>query len=131
MSAWSLIRPLRSFLARFSREGFPATVAVLGPEMILAAAFVAMIAHLPGRHRHKITARSLDHLDVADHEFVIERHRTERLQPIIPVLDQPDSNLRYFHVSASPKTLPSVVPHDNTPAACPFGDDVSHAFELF
>src|SRR5580704_5650339 len=55
------------------------------------------ISQLAAGHRHKRTFRSLNDLEIADHEAGIERDRAEGLQPLVRIVHQLDAYLRDFH----------------------------------
>lgn len=104
------------------RQGRPAIVAEFGPQVIFAAAVIAVIAHLPRRHRHEQSAGPLNDLDVANDKVVVEGHRAEGLEAIVLVGDKLDSNFGDLHGSCLALLLPSVVVYRNTLAADAFAD---------
>ena len=66
--------PFEILLDATTRQGFAAVAAIFGPEVVLSAALLAMVAHLPGRHSHKIATRALNDFDISHNEFVVDRY---------------------------------------------------------
>ena len=65
--------------------------------MILHAALRAMRGQLAAGHGHKRAVGPLDDLQIANHEAIVERNRTECVQALATVLDQLDANLGDLH----------------------------------
>jgi hypothetical protein len=103
-----------------------AVIAVFGTEVILAAASFAVVAHFSRRHCDKEAIGTLDDLDIANNELVVEGHRAEGLEPLILILDHFDSNFGDLHSLASRKKLPSIVAYYNACAAGSFFDKLSN-----
>jgi hypothetical protein len=75
----------------------PAIVAVPGAQVILFLAGRAVVAELPRRHRQEQPVVTVDQLDVADDEGVVERQRAERLQSAPALAAEVDPYFRQFH----------------------------------
>jgi hypothetical protein len=74
-----------------------AVITKLGPKMIFSAAFAAMVAHFAGRHGDEKPSCALDDFDVADNEFIVERHRAKSLEPIILIGYKFNPDFADFH----------------------------------
>src|SRR5205814_6138404 len=83
----------RSVLA----QACAALVAILGLEVVLRAALVAVARKLAAGHSDEGPAGAVDDLQIANHEAVVKSYRAKALQPIVRVLHQLDSDLGYFH----------------------------------
>ena len=78
-------------------ESRSAFVAEAGAKMILGGALRTAIGQLAAGHRDERAARSLNDLQVADHEAAVEGDRTERLQPVVGIVHELDANLGDLH----------------------------------
>lgn len=90
-----------------------AVTAEFCPQMVFAAAFTAMVAHFAGGHCNKQTTGSFNDLDVADDEFIVERHRAERLETIILISYKFDPDFADLHFDCLMIKLPSIVVNDS------------------
>ena len=86
-----------------------AVIAVVGSQMILRAAQMAMGGELATGHRDKRTIDSFNDLQIADDECVVERDAAETLQAIVRVIHQLDANLGDFHGNPSVTRDPSIM----------------------
>src|SRR6185295_508274 len=71
--------------------------AVLGAQVVLAAAAGAALADLAGGHRDEGALLALDDLEVADDEGVVEGDGAERPELVAPPADQLDPDFRDLH----------------------------------
>ena len=65
--------------------------------MVLAAALRAVGGQLAAGHGHERPGRALDDLQIANDEGIVQRDRTERLEPFSRLLHELDANLGDFH----------------------------------
>ena len=85
------------FLGAVIEQLDSALVAVPGAEMVLGAAFGAAIGELAAGHGDERAAKSLDDLEIADDETLIEGDRAEGEQALLGVIHQLDADLGDFH----------------------------------
>lgn len=72
-------------------------VAVAGAEVIFFTAAVAMVGELSRRHGKEEAVVAVDELDVADDEGVVEGQGAERLEPVVLVFAELNSDVRQLH----------------------------------
>lgn len=82
------------------RQGCPALVTVLRAQVIFRAATGAMARQLAARHRNERAIGSIDDLEIAHDEAVVERDRAKRLEPFALFVHQLDSHLSDFHATS-------------------------------
>ena len=74
-----------------------ALVAVAGAEVIFFTAAVAVVGELSGGHREEEAVVAVDELDVADDEGVVEGQGAERLEPVVLIFAELNSDVRQLH----------------------------------
>jgi hypothetical protein len=65
--------------------------------MILRTALMAMAGELAAGHRDEWAIGTVDDLQIADNEAIVERHGAKALQPIVGVHHELDADLSDFH----------------------------------
>ena len=108
----------------------PTVIAVSGPQMVLIPALGTVVAHLSGGHSYKISAVTLDDLDLPDDKFIVDSHGTKGPQLGIPFGHELDSDFGNLHGKVSLKHLPWIVGYDQAWAGNPLGQDLLLAFDL-
>ena len=90
-----------------------ALIAIQRTEMVLVAALRAMRGQLAAGHGHERTIGAFDDLQVANHEAIVQRDRTECVQPLAgDLFHELDANFGDFHVCSPCLCRRSVEPGD-------------------